>query len=169
MIPDNAVLQLASLLIAKEPTPDLLATLQNPAVSEILIALEPSAKELLTRPWTEKDYEEAAVEFCRLFILNPAVPARAAAWIEDKPDEIAGRIQFMLDQGFLTLPEPYANLTPDHLSVLLIIQCSLGEEDDGQFWADNLAPWLPRFGKRLRKDSHSPLYRLVGHLLKTTH
>ena len=168
MIPDNAVLQLASLLIAKEVTPDLLTTLQNPAVSEMLITLEPSAKDLLTRPWTKQDHEDAAVEFCRLFILNPLVPARAAAWIEEKPDEIAGRIQFMLDQGFLILPEPYLTLTPDHLSVLLLIQCSLGEEDDGQFWADNLTPWISRFAKKLRKESTSPLYRLAGHLLKTT-
>lgn len=167
MIPDNSVLQLASLLIAKEVTPDLIETLQNPAVSKMLISLEPDAKDLLTRNWTTNDYEDAAVEFCRLFILNPTVPARAAAWLEDQPDEIASRIQFMLDQGFLVLPESHKTLTPDHLSVLLIIQCSLGEEDDGQFWNDNVTPWLPSFAKALQEKSTSPLYRLVGKLLQS--
>lgn len=166
MIPDNSVLQLASLLVAKEVTPELLETLQNPAVSEMLISLEPSARELLTRPWTDQDYEDAAVEFCRLFILNPAVPARAAAWREARPDEIAGRIQFMLDQGFLTLPAPFSTLTPDHLSVLLLIQSSLGDEDDGQFWEDNLGPWLAQFATALQQKSTSPLYRLVGAILQ---
>lgn len=165
MIPDNAVLQLASLLVAQEVTSELLTTLQNPGVRQMLVALEPELEDLLSRDWTPRDYEDAAVEFCRLFILNPAVPARAAAWLDDKPDEIASRIQFMLDQGFLVLPEPYHNLTPDHLSILLLIQCSLGEEDDGQFWADNVSPWVPRFAQQIQEQSSSPLYRLVGRLL----
>ncbi len=166
MIPDTSVLQLASFLLAKEITPEILTTLQEPSVRKLLVELEPKAEAILSQEWSEDDFEEAAVEFCRLFILNPVVPARAAAWFEEKPGEIASRIQFMIDQGFLTLPAPFDKLTPDHMAVLLVIQGSLGEDDDGQFWADNVQPWIKRFSKALAEKTNSPLYQLTARILK---
>jgi TorA maturation chaperone TorD len=167
MTPESAVQQLAATLLAREVTPELLATLQEPATAGILIQLAPDCADLLQNTWTDQDFEDAAVEFCRLFILNPAVPARAAAYFEDeKSNEIAGRIQFMLDNGFLELPESFQTLAPDHISLLLIVQGTLAGEDATQFQADNLPPWVSTFSKSLSETTEHPLYRLAAKLVK---
>ncbi len=166
MTPEAAVLQLSATLLSREITPDLLSALQEPGTTEILKQIEPSAGELLEKSWDEKDFEDAAVEFCRLFILNPAVPARAAAYFEKDELEIAGRIQFMLEQGFLEVPESFQTLAPDHVSILLLIQTTVAGEDAIQFSADNLTPWVPRFAADLTEKSKHPLYKLVGKLLQ---
>lgn len=165
MTPESAVLQLAATLLAREINPEVLATLQEPGTKTILTHLEPSCSELLDKEWTPQDFEDAAVEYCRLFILNPAVPIRATAWFDDNSTEIASRIQFMLDNGFLTLPETFQTLSPDHLAVLLLIQTTLAGEDATQFEADNLTPWVPKFATALGERTTHPIYRLVSRLL----
>lgn len=127
--------------------------------------VEPSAAEVLDREWNKAAFEEAAVEFCRLFILNPAVPARAAAYEDKNSLEVAGRIQFMLDSGFLEVPERFRSLAPDHVALLLLVESSLEDADALQFKADNLA-WLPEFSERLRNESKHALYRLVARILQ---
>lgn len=166
MSPESAVQQLAATLLAREVTPELLVTLQEPTTAGILIQIEPNCADLLQKPWTDQDIEDAAVEFCRLFILNPAVPVRAAAYFEDEQSNaIASRIQFMLDNGFLELPESFQSLAPDHIALLLIVQSSLDGEDALQFQADNLTPWASTFAKSLEETSTHPLYRLAAKLI----
>lgn len=166
MTPESAVQQLAATLVAREVTPELLTTLQEPTTAGILTQLEPDCSEALQKSWTAQDFEDAAVEFCRLFILNPAVPARAAAYFEEeKSHEIASRIQFMLDNGFLELPESFQSLAPDHIALILIVQSSLDGEDAIQFQADNLAPWASTFAKSLEETTTHPLYRLAAKLI----
>ena len=152
MNPESAVQQLAATLLAREVNSELVATLQEPATAAILKQLEPSCIELLGREWTKKDFNDAAVEFCRLFILEPKVPARAAAYFEEKELEIASRIQFMLDNGLLEIPEGFQTLSPDHIAILL------------QFKKDNLS-WLPEFARKLADQSKHPFYQLVAKLI----
>lgn len=166
MTPESAVLQLAASLLAREITPEVLATLQEPGTKAVLTQLEPTCSDLLDKKWTPKDFEEAAVEYCRLFILNPAVPIRAAAWFEDNSPEIASRIQFMIDNGFLALPESFQTLSPDHLAVLLLVQTTLAGGDATQFEADNLASWVPNFANALAQKTTHPLYRLAARLIE---
>ena len=70
MNPESAVQQLAATLLAREVNSELVATLQEPATAAILKQLEPSCIELLGREWSKKDFNDAAVEFCRLFIAD---------------------------------------------------------------------------------------------------
>ena len=112
-----------------------------------------------------EDFETAAVEFCRLFILNPAAPARAAAYQEKNSLEVADRIQFMLDSGFLELPATFQTLAPDHVALLLLVYSSLDGDDAIQFKADNLA-WLPEFSERLEKESKHAFYLLASKILR---
>ena len=104
MNPESAVAQLAASILVREVDATLLASLQEPATAAVLKQIEPAAGELLERDWTEVDFDDAAVEYCRLFILTPAAPASAVAYDETKGNEVAGRIQFKLDSGFLELP-----------------------------------------------------------------
>lgn len=164
MNPESAVQQLAATLLAREVTPELVATLQESATAAILKQLEPSCIELLGREWTKKDFNDAAVEFCRLFILEPKVPARAAAYFEEKELEIASRIQFMLDNGLLEIPEGFQTLSPDHIAILLLVQTTLAGEDAIQFKKDNLS-WLPEFARKLADQSKHPFYQLVAKLI----
>lgn len=165
MTPESAVQQLAATLLAKEITPEVLATLQQPGTSEILKQIEPSCADILDQEWTPQAFEDAAVEFCRLFVLNPAVPARAAAYFEKDELEIAGKIQFMLDNGFLELPESFQTLAPDHVATLLLIQTTISGDDAVQFISDNITPWVPQFATSLLEKSEHPIYRLVAKLL----
>jgi len=165
MTPESAVLHLAASLFAREISPEILATLQEPGTRAALTHLEPTCTDLLEKKWTPGDFEEAAVEYCRLFILDPAVPIRAAAYFEDNSLEIASRIQFMLDNGFLSLPESFRSLSPDHLAVLLLTQTTLAGEDAAQFEADNLTSWVPKFAKALSDRTTHPLYRLAARLI----
>ena len=164
MNPESAVYQLAATLLAREVNPELLATLQEPSTVAILKQLEPTCAELLEKAWTEDDYDDAAVEFCRLFVLNPAVPARAAAYFEESELEIAGRIQFMLDNGFLRLPENFQTLSPDHIAILLLVHITLEGEDAIDFKKDNLS-WLPEFSEKLLAESKHPFYTLAAKLI----
>ena len=166
MTPESAVRQLAATLLAREISPEVLATLQEPGTKAVLTHLEPTCSDILDKEWTPGDFEDAAVEYCRLFILTPAVPIRAAAWFEDNSPEIASRIQFMLDNGFLILPESFQTLSPDHLAVLLLTQTILAGEDATQFETDNLATWVPEFANALAEKTTHPLYRLAARLLK---
>ena len=165
MTPEAAVAQLAASLLAHEIDAAVLASLQQPETAAILKQIEPSVADMLEKDWSEGDFEEAAVEYCRLFILNPAVPARAAAYEEKNSLEVAGRIQFMLDGGFLELPERFRSLAPDHIALLLLVSSSLDGADAIQFKAENLA-WLPEFSERLEKESRHALYRLAAKILQ---
>ncbi|MDB4272997.1 molecular chaperone TorD family protein [Akkermansiaceae bacterium] len=164
MNPEAAVQQLAATLLAREVNPELLATLQEPSTAAILKQLEPTCAELLEREWTKEDFDDAAAEFCRLFILEPAVPARAAAYFTENDLEIAARIQFMLDNGFLELPEGFQTLSPDHIAILLLVQTTLAGEDAVQFKKDNLS-WLPEFSGKLASESGHPFYQLAAKLI----
>ncbi len=165
MTPEAAVAQLAASLLSHEIDASILASLQQPDTAAILTQIEPSARELLEREWTAEDFENAAVEFCRLFILNPAAPARAAAYEDKDSLAVAGRIQFMLDSGFLELPATFQTLAPDHIALLLLVYSSLEGEDSIQFKADNLA-WLPLFSARLEEESTHAFYLLASKILR---
>ena len=165
MTPEAAVAQLAASLLAHEIDASVLASLQQPETAAILKQIEPSIQELLERDWTSEDFENTAVEFCRLFILNPVTPARAAAYEDKESLQVAGRIQFMLDSGFLELPKTYQTLAPDHVALLLLVYSSLTGEDAIQFKSDNLA-WLPAFSECLEKESEHALYLLAAKILK---
>jgi TorA maturation chaperone TorD len=165
MTPEAAVAQLAASLLAHEIDASVLASLQQPETAAILKQIEPSVAPLLEQEWTLQDFEDAAVEYCRLFILNPVAPARAAAYEEKDSLEVAGRIQFMLDSGFLELPERFKTLAPDHIALLLLVYSSLEGDDSIQFKGDNLA-WVSDFSERLENESQHALYLLAAKILR---
>lgn len=165
MTPEAAVAQLAASLLAHEIDASVLASLQQPETAAILKQIEPSVAPLLEQEWTLQDFEDAAVEFCRLFILNPVAPARAAAYEEKDSLEVAGRIQFMLDSGFMELPERFKTLAPDHIALLLLVYSSLEGDDSIQFKGDNLA-WISDFSERLENEGQHALYLLAAKILR---
>ena len=165
MTPEAAVAQLAASLFAHEIDASILASLQQPETAGVLRAIEPSSGDLLEREWMAEDFEKAALEFRRLFIREAAVPVRAEVYEKKDEPEVAGRIQFMLDSGFLELPVTYRTLAPDHLALLLLVYSSLEGEDAKQFKVDNLS-WLPKFSERLKKEAGHPFYRLAARILQ---
>jgi TorA maturation chaperone TorD len=165
MTPESAVAQLAASLFAHEIDASLLASLQQPETALILEKIEPRVAPLLGKEWASQDFEDAAVEYCRLFILDPVAPARAAAYDEKNSLEVAGRIQFMLDSGFLELPKRFKTLAPDHVALLLLVYSTLMGDDSIQFKGDNLA-WLPDFSARLENESQHPVYLLAAKILR---
>ena len=165
MTPEAAVAQLAASLLAHEIDASVLASLQQPETALILNKIEPLVAPFLDKEWDEQDFEDAAVEYCRLFILNPVAPDRAAAYDEKNSLEVAGRIQFMLDSGFLELPKRFKILAPDHVALLLLVYGTLEGDDSIQFKNDNLA-WLQDFSGRLENECQHPLYLLAAKILR---
>lgn len=165
MTPEAAVAGLAASLLTEEINGESLASLQHPEITPLLIEIEPETRDLLGKEWNEKDFEDAAVEFCRLFILDPKAPARAAAYEDSERPVVASRIQMMIDAGNLTLPERYQSLAPDHIAILLLIFSSLSEEDGRAFKEENLF-WLPKFSERLLNNGQHVVYRLIAKSLE---
>ena len=165
MTPEAAVAGLAASLLAQEINRETLASLQSPKIVPLLIEIEPEIETLLEKDWDEHDFEDAAVEFCRLFILDPKAPARAAAFEDSNRPVVASRIQMMIDAGNLNLPERYQSLAPDHIAVLLLVFSSLKEEDGQAFKEENLF-WLPQFIDRLLSSEEHVLYRLIAKSLE---
>ena len=170
---DASVLRLAATLLAGEVTPELVAELQAPSTTAALVAIEPACADLLGRPWRPDDFEEAAVEFCRLFILKPAAPPRAAAWLEEVSGVdalvVAGMMQSWMDDGFLKVEPAFAALPPDHVALLLFVLAEIGPGDAAQaaqFQKDHLESWLPDFLLRLEGESAHPLYSLAAKLVR---
>ena len=165
MTPEAAVAQLAASLLAHEIDASILASLQQPDTAGILKVIEPAVALSLEKDWTPQDFADAALEYRRLFIFNPVAPARAAAYEGRDNLEVAGRIQFMLDSGFLELPERFKTLAPDHVALLLLVYSSLEGDDSLQFKNDNLV-WLSDFSERLEDESRHALYLLAAKILQ---
>ena len=170
---DTNVLRLAATLLATEVTPALLDSLQVPDTRAALSGIEPACADLLERSWQSADFENAAVEFCRLFILNPAAPPRAAAWLEEVSGidalVVAGMMQSWIDDGFLEVEPAFSTLPPDHVALLLFVLAEIGRDDPdraAQFRQDQLDSWLPQFLERLEEESGHPFYTLAAKLVR---
>ena len=161
-------------LIHREIDAKLLDLLRQPEVLAGFTELEPSCADYLTREWSESDYENAAVDFCDLFIMPESGSApRAAAWLEMGGELTAEAVDSVVNQ-FITewkieVPPSYQYLAYDHLSLIFYLAVVIAEQDEElaeEFEAAVLTPWIGRFGESL-KSSSSPFYRALGVMLSS--
>lgn len=159
-------------LLHREIDESLLALLRQPEVSAVFTDAEPLCADYIHRDWSAADYEQAAVDFCELFIMpETSCAARAAAWLPIGGVITAETIDTVV-HGFIStwkieVPAGYQALTPDHASLLLYLAAVIRKSEPSQvdeFEAIALQSWLPIFGSELAKTK-SPLYSVVGKLL----
>lgn len=160
--------RLFSRFFLRELDGDFLAFLRQPGIREVLASQVGEASALLAEWWTEAHWEDAAVEYCRLFVVPGLCPPLASAAGESRPrakDEegaIASRVVVLLNAGGLQLPPELAVLPPDHLSVLLEIYAWVLESGDPAGAADFrelfLQSWVHPFAESLVANSNHPIY-----------
>ncbi len=164
-------------LIHREVNPQLLELLRQPEVLKGFTEIDPACADYFSKEWSESDFENAAVDFCDLFILPESGSApRAAAWLEIGGDLTAEVVDSVVTK-FITewkihVPPSYQHLAYDHLSLIFYICVVIAEKDEAlaaEFEAAVLTPWAGKFGDSLAQSS-SPLYRSLGimisHLLE---
>lgn len=161
MMPEAARADVESFLsrfLVREIDRQFVVQLTESPASELLELLAPGCRAYLTNFDYEAE-EDAAVEFCRLFIAPATVPPRSAQWMQDPEGLIAAELttQSLAELGM----ESQENLPSDHLGLLLEILASSRRTDRGilvkQVYA-HLNQCLPNFAQKWESEAENPLY-----------
>ena len=173
-VAEAALLALLARLFAAELDEETVSIL---AAAEFLPLVEAACHEAaadLARDWTADDLEEAAVEYCRLFVQPGGTAPIAAAWLASAPSDavnpVASMVSNLVDAGQLELPDSLSSLPHDHLAVLLCIASELRQSDAPvatDFMGEALGSWTPRFADALERTATSPVYRLAARWLSS--
>lgn len=154
-----------------EIDPPGLGTLRQPGMLETLDKLEPGCSEYLSREWQTDDFEQAAVDYCSLFVLPRGAPPFAGAWLGGAPQEHSQRLLAQIHGIARQLDtEPgFANLPVDHFGLLLPLLAEAWLRDhrkavDG-LRQEILEPTIPAFAAACRQRTRNPLYRALASLL----
>ena len=178
-LPDETVariglLRFLSRVFISEIDSDFLAVLRLPEISEVLAQAEPSIIDWLAADWSASSFEDAAVEFCRLFVVPGVCVPVASAWQSGgqskSGDHSVADLSRRLSQSLqLTLIDDLGRLPADHISVLFEITAWLEESGDVQaatdFQAAALELWTPGFADRLKNQAQVPIYKAAAILL----
>lgn len=168
--------RLFSRFFQREIDKEFLTFLQKPEIREVLLTSADDASELLVNPWHHSHWEDAAVEYCRLFVVPGLCPPLASAAGErrkksqDDEGDVASRVMVLLNSGGLQLPPELAVLPPDHLSVLLEIYAWILESEDAEGAADFreffIQSWVGPFCDSLVSSSTHPVYLALALLFQ---
>lgn len=159
-------------LLHRELDESLLKLLRQPQVLAFFTEAEPECADYISREWSKDHFEQAAVDFCDLFIMpETACAPRAAAWLSIGGSVTTEAVDSLVN-GFVTgwnieVPASYLALPPDHASLLLYLSAIIRQAEPDQvdqFEAITLHSWLPEFGAELAQ-TRSPIYKVIGQLL----
>ena len=161
-------------LLLHEVDGPTLEVLRQEGVLEVLEKLEPGCRDYLAgREWGPADFDSAAAEYCRLFILPRGVPPYASAWLGGDPLVAGPRVAARAAEvrRALGLEGAGGNPPDDHLGVLLTFLARAwqagpaGEPVARVLTGELLLPWTPAFSEALEREADGPLYRALGSLL----
>jgi len=148
-----------------------LGTLLQPDVLEILGKLEPGCAEYLGGDWRAADFEQAAVDYCSLFVLPKGAPPFASAWLGGTPHEHGPRLLALIRQvaGRLEINSGFDNLPADHLGLVLSLWAEAVERQDSEAAAtvemELLQPVVHDFCRAVRDGTQNVFYRGMASLL----
>ncbi len=167
---------LVARLVLREIDPPALDSLCRPEILEILEKLEPGcARYLGGHDWSSEDFDEAAADYCEIFVLSKKTSPFASAWLGGAPEthgpDVARRVHAIaaglgLESGAAS-SWTVANLPPDHLGVLLSLAAEAWRLEPAvaeDFSSELLRPWIPAWAEACRASAQSPLYRAVSRL-----
>ncbi len=150
---------------------DGLRTLLQPDVLEILEKLEPGCAEYLEGDWHAADFEQAAVDYCSLFVLPKGAPPFASAWLGGTPHEHGPRLLALIRQvaGRLEIDLGFENLPADHLGLVLSLWAEAVEREASEAAAivevELLQPVVHDFCRAARDGTQNVFYRGMASLL----
>lgn len=176
-LPEQArapIYQLLGTLLLEEIGPDMLTTLRSSDIAPVLEAISPGCQAWLAGEWSEADFDEAAADYCQLFLLNDSVSPWAGAWLGADPGIDRARWLAHAEAAFTEcgrLPETEHGhaAPPDHLGLLLYLLAGLEEADSEQapqYAKLLLGDWVVQLGQQIASRAPNPLYRALGRLLE---
>ncbi len=174
---NKALYGLVGRCLVTELDSDAVTALRSPAILSVLGKLDDKLDGYLVRDWNEGDYEEAAAEFCALFVLPKGVTQIASSWIPGSTEDIGHKLvagvrqileNFSLEVETLSM----GNVPKDNVGLLSLLAAELYgiDEVDSSSHGDDfvqsyVAPWGNAFGQALQAKTKNPLYRAIGGLL----
>jgi TorA maturation chaperone TorD len=172
------LLEVCSRLLLSEVDAKCLTALRDPALRTPLAQLEATLPDWLGRdPWSAHRFDEAAADFCELFVLSPGTSPCASAWLGDEPARIGAAFNTHVEHwcgalGLAISNAPLGRVPRDHVAVLLGLYAHATLKADeassalaAEIYDSALAPWIPRFARAVLKKTRNPLYRAVARLL----
>ncbi|MCG8416586.1 MAG: molecular chaperone TorD family protein [Proteobacteria bacterium] len=151
--------------------------LRSQDIISVLDKLQPGCESYLSRHWTDEDYDDAAAEYCALFVLPGKVPLIASYWIPGATEEIGHQlvagVREVLQRFALSVAALHTGNVPgDHVGLLSLLAAYLYQQDDplaaqhGRDFVETfVSPWVPAFTGALLAKTENPFYRALGHLL----
>lgn len=158
MTPEASLYNLLARLLSTEIDADFLTLLQSEDIRGIFEQIHPGCLNI--------DFDDAATEYCRLFILPKGVPALASAWLSGENAVIPTLVHHLESTLQLSLP---GDQRPDSAAVLLPLMAWLIEnqaEASADFKAIALDPWIPAFAEALHEQANLPIYQVTAKLLQ---
>ena len=171
------LLRFLSRVFLRELDVEFIHVLRQSAVGDVLVKADPTMTEFLRSDPSPRELEEAAIEYCRLFVVPGACLPVASAWqarTEDEkttgPDDaVASVVRALMESQKLSLGAELTTLPPDHISVALEIAAWLELEaepvESREFRSVVLRSWAAPFAQRLGVVAEHPVYRAAGRLL----
>lgn len=163
-------------LLHRELDPPLRKLLLQPDVLDVFVQIEPACAHYLGKTWNEDDYEQAAVDFCDLFIMPesgsaPRAAPRAAAWLEVggalSAESVDAVVSQFITEWKIEVPPSYQYLAYDHIALILYLSVVIAEQDLAlaeEFKTAVMNPWIGSFSNSL-KNATSPVYSALGAML----
>jgi TorA maturation chaperone TorD len=175
----GGLMQLLGRLLVEELNPELIDILTQPDVLAVFGQADPDCVAYLSQTWDAAAYEQAAVDYCHLFILPKGVAPMASAWTENAENlsiQIQQSVASLRTSVDLALPEAFGALPEEHAGLLLFIAGRLAFAEDPDireqappFLQATAASWLGKFSDALAGSTTGPFYRSVGILLRQLH
>lgn len=156
-------------------------SLQSPAIAEVLTTLDAELGPYLSKAWNQAEFDNAAAEYCALFVLPGGVTQVASHWVPGPTEQnghkiVAGVEQILENFGLQVEQQRMGNVPKDNVGLLLLLAAELFALDASeasthgqQFVANYVTPWALDFGAALRDRNSTPLYRAIGELLVLLH
>ncbi len=157
---------------------DTVALLATPAMASVLGKLDAEFAPYVNRAWGPAEFDDAAAEYCALFVLPKGVTLNASYWIpgvsEDIGHQLVAGVRQVLDNFGLTVEAlNTGNVPKDNIGLLLLLAAHLYQLEDEQraleygdeFVAQFVVPWGAAFCEALLARTNSPVYRALGQLL----
>ncbi len=170
-------LEVAARLVVRELDHAVVESLRAPALRDALSAYDSDCAAYLDAldAGGADALEQAATEFCSLFVLGKNTSPHASAWLGSDPAEtgaaITRSVAGWMDQlGVEVAPGDWGNIPRDHLAVLcgLVAIALHAPHPAGERLARTIAVealgWVPAFAEAVEHATTNPLYRAAARL-----
>lgn len=156
---------------------DVLGVLRAPDIAPVLGKLDAEFQPYVNRAWTQAEYDDAAAEYCALFVLPKGVTLTASYWIPGSTEEIghqlvAGVLKVLENFELSVESLAIGNVPKDNIGLLLMLAAQIYGMDEmrstrfgDEFVEQFVLPWGHGFCDGLLARTHNPVYRAIAHLL----